>query len=63
MHPIVVYALVKARMEQDRQAERRRLARSEMPRVQRAPASSRPAGKRWREAISRYPREQKSLVP
>jgi hypothetical protein len=31
MHPIVVYVLVKTRMEHDRQAERRRLARSEMP--------------------------------
>jgi len=30
MHPIVVYVLVKARMEQDREAERRRLARSEI---------------------------------
>lgn len=29
MHPIVTYALVKARMEQDRQAERRCLARAE----------------------------------
>jgi hypothetical protein len=32
MHPIVIHALVKSRMEQNREAERRRLARAEMPR-------------------------------
>jgi len=29
MHPIVIYELVKARMELDRDAERRRLAQAE----------------------------------
>ncbi len=56
MHPIVIYQLVKTRMELDRQAERRRLAQAQTPRVQRAPASSRPPGKRWSDAISRCPR-------
>jgi hypothetical protein len=45
MHPLVVYVLVKTRMEHGRQAERRRLTRSEMPRAPRAPASRRPPGK------------------
>jgi hypothetical protein len=52
----VPYELVKTRMELDRQAERRRLARTEMPRVQRAPARSRAPGNSWRDAIARYPR-------
>ena len=51
MHPIVIYQLVKTRMELDREAERRRLAETEMPRVQRALASRRPARRRW-SAIS-----------
>jgi hypothetical protein len=56
MHPIINYELVKIRMEQDRQAERRRLAQAEMPRVLRSSASSRPPGQRLRDAISRHPR-------
>ena len=52
MHPIVIYQLVKTRMELDRQAERRRLAQAEMPRMQRVPASSGPQRKRWRDTFS-----------
>jgi len=55
MHPIVVYELVTARMEQDRKAERRRLAQAEMPQVPRAPASRRPPRRKWRGAISFHP--------
>jgi hypothetical protein len=54
MHPIVIYELVKARMELDREAERRRLAETEMPRVQRGPSNRRPARKWWCGAISLY---------
>jgi len=53
MHPIAIYELIKAWMEQDRQAERRRLAQAEMPRVPRAPASRRPPRKTWRDFV--YP--------
>jgi len=52
MHPIVIYELVKARTDLDRDAERRRLAQAEMPRVPRAPASRRPLKDRWPSAIS-----------
>ena len=54
MHPIVIYELVKVRMELDREAERRRRAESEMPRAQRSPYSVRAARRRWRGAISGY---------
>jgi len=50
MHPIVIYELVKTRMDQDREAERHRLAQAEMPRVPQAPASRRPPRKNWRGA-------------
>jgi hypothetical protein len=55
MHPIVIYELVKTRMELDREAERRRLAQAEMPRLQRATACSRPQRRRWRGAILFHP--------
>ena len=55
MHPIVIYVLVKTRMEQDREAERRRLAQAEMPRMERASASRRSPRNRWPGAIRLYP--------
>ena len=54
MRPLITYELVRIRMEQDHQAERRHLAQAEMPRVVRSSASSRAAGQRWRDSISRY---------
>ena len=55
MQPIVICELVKARMELDRDADRRRLAQAEMPQVPRAPASRRPLKDRWPSAISFHP--------
>jgi hypothetical protein len=52
MHPIVIYVMFKTRMELDREAERRRLARTDMPRVLPAPADGRPPRKKWRAAMS-----------
>jgi len=54
MHPTIIYELVKIRMEQDRKAASRRLAKTEMPRVMRSSASSRPPGKRRLHAIARH---------
>jgi hypothetical protein len=54
MHPIVVYQLVQTRMDQQREAERRRLASSETPRYSEHPPSRRPPGKRRREATPLY---------
>src|SRR5215472_2795835 len=51
MHPIVIYELVKTRMELDHAAERRRLARAELPVMQQASAGRRPPEARWRRAI------------
>jgi hypothetical protein len=55
MHPIVIYVMFKTRMELDREAERRRLARTDMPRVLPAPADRRPPRKKWRAAMSIHP--------
>jgi hypothetical protein len=50
MHASITYELVKTRMEQDRQAERRRLAQAKMPRVVRSSAEK-SQRKRWWDAI------------
>jgi len=55
MHPIVIYELVKTRMELDRAAERHRLARAETPVMRQPSASRRPPGARSRRAIRRRP--------
>ena len=55
MHPIVIYVMFKTRMELDREAERRRLARTDMARVLPAPADRRPPRKKWRAAMSIHP--------
>src|SRR5215467_3083080 len=55
MHPIVIYELVTSRIELDRAAERRRLARAETPLIQQASAGSRPPAARWGRAIRRRP--------
>jgi hypothetical protein len=55
MHPIVIYVMFKTRMELDREAERRRLARPDMPPVLPAPADRRPPTKKWRAAMSIHP--------
>lgn len=53
MHRIAVREPVTARMaDVGRQAERRRLAQTAVPGVQRAPARIRPPTKRWLGAIS-----------
>jgi len=63
MHPIVIYELARTRMELDREAERRRLARSELPLRQQASASRRPPGARWRSAIRWCPWIRASSQP
>jgi len=47
VHPIVIYELVRTRMELDRQAERRRRAQAVMPHAQPARARVRRPGKGW----------------
>jgi len=51
MHSIVFYELTRTRTELDREAERRRLARTELPLLQRASVGRRPPGARSPRAI------------
>src|SRR5215470_6460161 len=51
MHSIVFYELTRTRTELDREAERRRLARTDLPLLQRAPVGRRPPGARSPRAI------------
>ena len=57
MHPVVIYELVKTRMELDRQAERRRRAQAAMQ-VRHRTWSQR---RRWLGAISPHPLIRMSL--